>query len=101
MGRQGITISLILLFVLATGAWAQTETGQISGTILDPTGAIVPAATIDLKGLDTGLTRRTTSTSAGTYVFASLLPGRYQVSVSAAGFSRSTQPVEIAVGGRM
>jgi hypothetical protein len=100
MGRQSTTI-LLILFVLVVGAWAQTETGQISGTILDPTGAIVPAATIDLKGLDTGLTRRTTSTSAGTYVFASLLPGRYQVSVSAAGFSRSTQPVEIAVGGRM
>ena len=60
--------------------------GSISGTVLDPTGASVPGATVTVTQLDTGRHTTVTTNSAGNYVFPSLVPAHYKVKVTAAGF---------------
>src|SRR3989442_1227533 len=96
-----ITTLMLLLVVLVAGALAQTETGQISGTVMDPTGAVVPKATVTLKNPQTGLSRQTVTGTAGAYVFTNLLPGNYQLTATASGFNTTSQPADVAVGGRV
>lgn len=60
--------------------------GTIQGTVTDPTGAVVPGATITATNLATGVRSSRQTTGAGFYVIAPLAPGAYSVSVAAAGF---------------
>ena len=61
-------------------------TGTIKGTVFDPTGAVIPGATVVATNVATGVESRRETTSAGLYVIAPLPAGTYQVSASAAGF---------------
>jgi hypothetical protein len=82
--------TLLLLFLLFAGtAFAQRSTGQIKGTVFDPSNAIVPMATITAKDLATGLAFTATSGTDGSYLIPNLLPGKYDVSVAAPGFQTS------------
>ena len=81
--------------------WAQAETGQITGTVLDSSGAAIPKATVEIKNVATGATRTTTTTQDGDYTVSNLPPGDYEVSVSATGFTSSKQKVAVAVGSRV
>jgi len=94
-------ITLAVLTVsMSTVAVAQSlTTGAISGTITDPSGAVIPGATVNLISLDTGTTQTTTTNQSGDYRFTLLKPGRFQVSVSQAGFQKAERSVEVAVGG--
>jgi hypothetical protein len=82
----------VLLFVCAyslltaTGL-AQGTTGQLSGTVLDPNGAVVQGATVSVRNRDTGLERQTTTSEDGTFVVQLLPPGLYRVEASAQGFT--------------
>lgn len=82
--------SLWLLFCLGAAAGlAQTSTGQISVTVFDSTGAVVPGATIRLLGAETGELVRTLETDmAGTATAPLLRPGSYRLEVSKEGFKR-------------
>jgi hypothetical protein len=66
---------------------AQVAGGMLSGTITDPSGAAVPNAQVSIKNSATGITRDVTTNSDGFYSAANLLPGSYEVSVSATGFN--------------
>ena len=83
---RALTASLaaLVLVVGAATAGAQTFTGSITGTVVDEQGAAVPGASVTV----TGKTRpRTTVTEAdGTYRFAGLDPGVYEVTVEMASF---------------
>ncbi|MBI3209821.1 MAG: TonB-dependent receptor [Candidatus Solibacter usitatus] len=72
--------------LLAISAWAQLTQGFISGTVTDPTGAVVPSVSILLTETSTGVTRRGTTNQAGVYRFVGLEPGVYTVDYSKAGF---------------
>jgi Carboxypeptidase regulatory-like domain len=77
----------------------QTDTGTIDGRVLDQSKAPVPSATVTAKNVATGLTRTTTSSSAGTYRFEALPAGKYDVSITLAGFSAPAHTgVEVLVG---
>lgn len=65
---------------------AQTIYGSLTGTIFDPTGAVVPNATVEVKSIQTGIARTLTSDANGFWKAPSLLPGDYSVKVSASGF---------------
>ena len=68
---------------------AQTSgNGNINGTITDPTGAIVPNATVVVTNTDTGIARTLTTNSAGTYNANFLLPGHYEVIASGVSFGK-------------
>jgi outer membrane receptor protein involved in Fe transport len=92
--------SVCILLLISTWASAQTETGQITGTITDATGAVVLGARVVAKSANTALTRETASNAAGIYTIPSLKPDAYDVTITASGFQTVTQRVEVAVGGK-
>ncbi len=75
----------ILLPVCALGAWAQS-TASLSGTVTDPSGAVVPNAQVTVHSLGTGLDRIVKTDADGIYSVPSLVPGNYSIAVSASGF---------------
>ncbi len=76
----------VLLIPVSTYGQARIE-GQLSGTVTDPSGAVVPGATITLNQPSTGFTRTMTSNDAGAFVFPDLLPGTYTVTANAKNFA--------------
>jgi outer membrane receptor protein involved in Fe transport len=95
-----VAVLLLATFAFAGTAWAQTDTGQITGTISDATGAVLVGAKVAAKSVNTGLTRETTTNSAGIYTIPSLRADRYEVTIEASGFRKVTQHVEVSVGSR-
>ena len=87
-----IARAAIVLSVLggASLAHAQLTTADITGTVTDSTGAVVPNATVTLKSLATNQSRVATTDVSGNYTFALLQPGHYSITVSNAGFKAST-----------
>ncbi len=84
---------LALCFSLTTGlVHAQSLSGQVSGSLQDESGAAVANANLHLKNVQTSEVRAVKSDAAGTFLFLNLLPGTYQLSVSAPGFKTYTQP---------
>ena len=77
---------LMLLLAAGTAAWAQAGRGSISGTITDPTGALVPGAKVTALDHATGIAQSTVATGAGLYSFVSLNPGSYEITASSTGF---------------
>jgi hypothetical protein len=77
----------LALVVLARGpAAAQTNTGTLSGTIVDTQGQRVPGATVTLSNEGTGVSRAVTSDAGGAFKFLALPPGSYRVRVELTGF---------------
>src|SRR5450759_5331928 len=83
MRRLALLIGL--LGVAFAMAFAQTG-GQITGEARDPTGAIVPNASVTVTNSATGVARTTTTNASGIYSFPDLTPGTYDVKVMVAGF---------------
>jgi hypothetical protein len=99
-----VSFCALVVLVLLTGlsvVQAQTETGQITGTVVDQTGALVPGAKVTVKSLETGSSRSLVTTSSGVYVVPNLLPGVYQVSVEASGFATAQRQATVTVGSRI
>jgi len=94
-------VPALLMCVSATVLTAQTETGQITGTVFDPAGAVLPQATITATDPVTKTTRTTASSGSGTYVVPSLRPGTYEVTATAKGFQTTKQNVNVTVGARV
>ena len=90
---RNVCALLFLGFLLSLQSLnAQTAgTGALTGTIKDPSGAVVPNATVTLTSLDTGAARTSTTGADGGYKFELLPPGNYRVRIEASGF----KPVEI------
>ena len=66
--------------------------------VTDPSGSVVPDATVTLKDQTKGATQEAKTGAQGTYRFYLLTPGPYTVSVTASGFQTTTRPVDVAVG---
>ena len=87
----GQFVSVLLLtfaFMLSgmNGAYAQGGTGQIKGVVTDPTGAVIPGATVTAISLDNGFTRTTASGSDGLFLFTLLDPQHYKLQVVASTY---------------
>ena len=72
------------LALSAAAAFAQVA--SLTGRITDPSGAVVPQATITARSVDTGVATSTESTADGYYTVPALAPGRYEVTISKSGF---------------
>ena len=91
--------SAAFLFVLVVGLLSLSGTsnaqlagkGAVSGTILDPTGAAIPGATIVITNTANGVATTTTSTAAGDFNVSTLDAGVYTITVTAKGFEKLTQ----------
>ncbi len=80
---------LVLVFLLCAGLLtAQTNRGGIAGTVLDPTGAPIPGATVIVKNSGTNLEMRTKTASNGSFSVSNLDPVVYSVAAEAEGFKR-------------
>ncbi len=101
MRNAVIVFFAALLFAFAGAAWAQTETGQITGTVLDQQGNGVPKAKITVRNTGTGAVRETASDEHGAFIVTNLLPARYAVLAEAPGFTKLDQQVDLAPGGRV
>src|SRR5579863_3302623 len=73
-------------------------TGAVSGTVTDPSGAVVPNAKVVLKSKSTGETQASTTGSSGLYTFPLLKPGSYTVNISQSGFRGVSQKVDVLLG---
>ena len=80
---------------------AQVATGDIVGIVTDPTGSVVPNAAVNLRNINSGSTEATTTGADGAYSFSQLPPATYEITVTAAGFSRGIiSQVVVRVGTR-
>jgi hypothetical protein len=91
---QFFATSIILALLIAPAAMAQTQstTGTIQGTVVDANGAVVPGANVDIKNLDTNLSRSLTTDEDGRFTALALPPGNYSVTVSKQGFATTVLP---------
>ena len=80
---------LMLVFSVQVFAQAGIDTGNVTGTVTDQTGAIMQKAQCTLTNVNTGTTQKTISTSAGAYVFTNVSVGTYSLQVAAQGFEDS------------
>src|SRR5262249_31127178 len=84
-------IGTILLCLLTVAAFAQSDRGTITGAVLDPAAAVVPGAKVIAKNIDNGATFETTATTTGDFTLAALPAGKDEVTVEAAGVTKSTR----------
>lgn len=89
----------VLLCTLSTATFlfGQTATTSLRGVIQDPSGALVPGATITLTDNTSGKTISTTAGETGLYVFPQLFPSKYTIKVSVAGFADQSKTAELLV----
>ncbi len=86
MSRKLASLGFYLVALCAAPLFSQTFRGGISGTVTDSSGAAVAGATVKLTSPDTGLSRDGVSSSAGDFVFQDLPLGKYDITVTQAGF---------------
>ncbi len=79
---------LFVFLVAALGLRAQTATGRLAGTVVDPAGLAVAGAAVAVKGEATPISLTTTTNATGAFSFPDVPPGEYSIEVSAAGFRR-------------
>jgi hypothetical protein len=90
--HRGSVIRLLFMLLMTLAlAFAQNDRGTITGTITDPTGAVIPGAALHARDVDTGAEYDTVTTATGNYSLVDLLAGTYDLTVSAAGFEKYIQ----------
>ena len=87
--RFVLTLAVAWLLMLGMAAAQNRNSGEIRGTVVDPTGAVIPGAEITISNTSTGVVTKFTSDRAGIYDAESLIPGPYSVSFEKPGFERS------------
>lgn len=109
--RRIVSLAIVLL-VAPLAAWAQIGAAQVNGTVTDPQGAFVPGATVKLVNQATNVAVQVATNQSGSFVFTSVRPGAYVLSVEMQGFRTAqvpafevgvnqtvTQDVRLTVGG--
>src|SRR5882762_3979844 len=103
--RETVNSALSLFMILAISilgaghAYAQVAGATLTGTVKDSSGAVIPNAQVLITEVATGVTRTVSPVAAGLYTAPNLLPGSYDVRVSATGFSTQLQKgVTLTVG---
>src|ERR1700693_6141702 len=90
---------VLLVFVFGLFAVAQGTQGTISGTVKDSTGAVLPAAKIEILNEDTGISRTMVADASGRFTVPALSLGKYRVTASAPGFQSAVRNgIELTVG---
>jgi hypothetical protein len=88
--RSGLVFFMAILTV-ACPLFAQSDSATLSGTITDPSGAVISNATVLVTNTETNISQTTRSNSVGLYSFPKLAPGRYRISVKNTGFKESVR----------
>ncbi len=99
--RKGLLVVLVLagcFLVAATKALAQTETGRIVGTVVDPQGIPVPGVSVTATSTSSGASRASVTDATGSYVLANMLAATYNITFQLQGFKTTTTSVQLTVG---
>ncbi len=92
----------ICVLLSATSLYSQSTAAFVSGTITDPSGAMVTSATVTARNIDTGVVTTTASNDSGVYVFPPLSYGKYEFSAEHAGFRKAvTSNVTLEAGTKL
>src|ERR1700674_2797661 len=92
-------VALVLSMSTSIPVYGQLVGAMLSGTVTDQSGGVVPQAAISIKNIATGITRTSTTSAAGLYSAANLLPGTYEIRAAAQGFSTEVQTgIKLSVG---
>lgn len=93
---------LVLILSGVLVSFGQEFRGTITGTVADPSGAVVPGATVVILNTETNVSTNTTTNDEGVYTFPLLLPGKYKLTVTAQNFKTTVQEnVQLSVDDRL
>src|SRR5712692_4388836 len=84
--RRNVAMNRVAVALVFFASAAFAQVASLTGRITDPSGAVVPQAAVIARSMDTGVATATETTSDGYYTLSSLQPGRYEVTISKAGF---------------
>jgi Carboxypeptidase regulatory-like domain/TonB-dependent Receptor Plug Domain len=95
--KESLFAASMVVFYLTMGlhAYAQSGGSSISGTVVDPSGALVPNATVEIHNPVSAFDRSTTTDSLGNFSFPNVPFNPYHLTVTATGFDQKAQDVEI------
>src|SRR5437899_1701054 len=93
MSKRHVWILFAIAVLAAPRSMGQTSTtGVVAGVVADPSGAVVPKAGVELTNMETNSVAKQVSNDSGQFVFASLAPGNYKITVKTAGFRTASIP---------
>lgn len=98
--RMFAPVLLALLIAFSLGAFAQFETGSISGVVKDSSGALVAGAQVTVTSVGTSAVRTAATDNTGSFTVTNLEPGLYELKVAQAGFGDVKQRFTLSPGGR-
>jgi hypothetical protein len=87
-----IYVTAVCLILASAMLLAQSDRGNITGTVSDPAGAVVAGASVEARNAETGATYPVATSATGNYTIAELPAGTYELSVTSAGFKRFIRP---------
>jgi len=94
-----LVLAAAACLLTSTFTFAQSSTtGEISGTVTDPSGAVLPSVQLTLKSVDKGYTQTSSANAQGAYRFALLAPGNYTISAASSGFKTTTTTQTVSIG---
>lgn len=93
-----LLVSVFLLVPSSILGQATIQAGSISGSITDPSGAVVPGATVTITNTDTAQKKTLTTTSSGAYNSGPLAPGNYKVRAEKSGFAPTELTTVVSIG---
>ena len=93
-----VSIGVIVLCLVGAIQGYSQSSGSIIGSVLDPTGARIPGASVSLDDRNSGVHRTAVTNETGFYNFTALLPGEYEVSAELGGFEKVVRRVTVNVG---
>jgi hypothetical protein len=100
MKQKGIValIGAIACLLLAVPMFAQVDTSTITGTVSDPTGAVIPGVNITVVNSETNFTFTTQTNEQGIYRIPAISSGTYRVTFESPGFKRLTRTTDVQTG---
>ncbi len=91
-------LTIVTMIVTLTSiAFGQVTAGAVTGTVLDPNGAVVPNATVTLRSETTGQTFSAQASSSGSYNFPNVPAGNYTLNIESSGFQPATQTLAVSL----
>src|SRR5712691_5765738 len=97
-----LTIALLVTGGFAGKSFAQVAGGTISGRVTDPSGGILPGASVAITNVATAIVTNSSTNTDGFYSVANLLPGTYRIVVALAGFSEEiASGITVSVGSQV
>ena len=92
-------LTLLSSLLTSTSLLAQTNLGEITGTVFDPTKAVIGGVAVTASNIDTNVAQKATTNKDGIYSLPDLTPGKYRVTLEKAGFDKTVrEPITVEAG---